>query len=96
MTSIADSSVKMQTTSESNPSPPGWFGESNPTRGRAKITVKIYHKLFTVILALPQTGLWITVLAYVEKVFSRCPALRCRYSSQGRHSDRTEHCFDLH
>ena len=27
MTSIADSSVKIQTTSESNPSPPGWFGE---------------------------------------------------------------------
>ncbi len=27
MTSIADSSVKIQTTSESNPSPPSWFGE---------------------------------------------------------------------
>src|SRR5215468_11187852 len=27
MTSIADSSVKIQTTSESNPSPPAWFGE---------------------------------------------------------------------
>jgi hypothetical protein len=27
MTSIADSSVKIQTTSESNPSPPCWFGE---------------------------------------------------------------------
>jgi hypothetical protein len=27
MTSIVDSSVKIQTTSESNPSPPGWFGE---------------------------------------------------------------------
>jgi hypothetical protein len=27
MTSIADNSVKIQTTSESNPSPPGWFGE---------------------------------------------------------------------
>jgi hypothetical protein len=27
MTSIADGSVKIQTTSESNPSPPGWFGE---------------------------------------------------------------------
>jgi hypothetical protein len=27
MTSIADSSVKIQTTSASNPSPPGWFGE---------------------------------------------------------------------
>jgi len=27
MTSIADSSVKIQTTSESNPSPPFWFGE---------------------------------------------------------------------
>jgi Lhr-like helicase len=28
MTSIADSSVKIQTTSESNPSPPSWFGEA--------------------------------------------------------------------
>jgi hypothetical protein len=28
MTSIADGSVKIQTTSESNPSPPSWFGES--------------------------------------------------------------------
>ena len=27
MTSIADGSVKIQTTSESNPSPPSWFGE---------------------------------------------------------------------
>src|SRR5215470_17563670 len=27
MTSIADGSVKIQTTAESNPSPPGWFGE---------------------------------------------------------------------
>ena len=27
MTSIADSSVKIQTTSESNPSTPSWFGE---------------------------------------------------------------------
>jgi hypothetical protein len=27
MTSIADSSVKIQTTSEPNPSTPGWFGE---------------------------------------------------------------------
>jgi hypothetical protein len=27
MTSIADGSVKIQTTSESNPSPPAWFGE---------------------------------------------------------------------
>ncbi len=27
MTSIAESSVKIQTTSESNPSPPCWFGE---------------------------------------------------------------------
>ena len=27
MTSIVDSSVKIQTTSESNPSPPSWFGE---------------------------------------------------------------------
>jgi hypothetical protein len=27
MTSIADRSVKIQTTCESNPSPPGWFGE---------------------------------------------------------------------
>src|SRR5579884_3723984 len=27
MTSIADGSVKIQTTVESNPSPPGWFGE---------------------------------------------------------------------
>ncbi len=27
MTSIADSSVKIQTTSQSNPSPPCWFGE---------------------------------------------------------------------
>jgi hypothetical protein len=27
MTSIADSSVKIQTTSESNPSTPTWFGE---------------------------------------------------------------------
>jgi hypothetical protein len=27
MSSIADSSVKIQTTSESNLSPPGWFGE---------------------------------------------------------------------
>jgi hypothetical protein len=27
MTSIADDSVKIQTTSESNPSPPSWFGE---------------------------------------------------------------------
>src|SRR5579875_1515778 len=27
MTSIADSSVKIQTTSQSNPSPPSWFGE---------------------------------------------------------------------
>lgn len=28
MTSIADSSVKIQTTSQSNPSPPSWFGEA--------------------------------------------------------------------
>ncbi len=27
MTSIADGSVKIQTTSESNPSTPSWFGE---------------------------------------------------------------------
>src|SRR5215469_2101964 len=27
MTSIADGSVNIQTTSESNPSPPAWFGE---------------------------------------------------------------------
>ncbi len=27
MTSIADGSVNIQTTSESNPSPPSWFGE---------------------------------------------------------------------
>ncbi len=27
MTSIADGSMKIQTTSESNPSPPSWFGE---------------------------------------------------------------------
>ncbi len=27
MTSIADSAVKIQTTSEANPSTPGWFGE---------------------------------------------------------------------
>src|SRR5258708_18728549 len=27
MTSIADGAVKIQTTSESNPSPPSWFGE---------------------------------------------------------------------
>ncbi len=27
MTSIADCSVKIQTTSESNPAPPSWFGE---------------------------------------------------------------------
>src|SRR5437868_1767834 len=27
MTSIADTGVKIQTTSESNPSPPSWFGE---------------------------------------------------------------------
>jgi hypothetical protein len=27
MTSIADGSVKIQTISESNPSPPSWFGE---------------------------------------------------------------------
>jgi hypothetical protein len=27
MTSIADSSIKIQTTSESNPSTPSWFGE---------------------------------------------------------------------
>ncbi len=32
MTSIADTSVKIQTTLESNPSPPTWFGESHPTR----------------------------------------------------------------
>src|SRR5690242_14544155 len=28
MTSIADGSVKIQTTAQSNPSPPAWFGES--------------------------------------------------------------------
>jgi hypothetical protein len=27
MTSIANGSVKIQTTEESNPSPPSWFGE---------------------------------------------------------------------
>ena len=27
MTSIADGSVRIQTSSESNPAPPGWFGE---------------------------------------------------------------------
>jgi len=32
MTSIADGSVKIQTTPESNYSTPSWFGESNPTR----------------------------------------------------------------
>ena len=28
MTSIADGSVKIQTTAGSNPSPPSWFGEA--------------------------------------------------------------------
>jgi hypothetical protein len=32
MTSNADGSVKIQTTSASNLSTPSWFGESNPTR----------------------------------------------------------------
>jgi len=32
MTSITDGAVKIQTTSESNCSPPAWFGESHPTR----------------------------------------------------------------
>jgi len=32
MTSIADSSVMIQTSSESVPSTPSWFGESHPTR----------------------------------------------------------------
>jgi len=32
MTSIADGSVIIQTSSESVPSTPSWFGESNPTR----------------------------------------------------------------
>ncbi|WP_268906016.1 hypothetical protein [Dictyobacter formicarum] len=32
MTSIADGSVRIQASSESVPSTPSWFGESNPTR----------------------------------------------------------------
>jgi len=32
MTSITDGSVKIQATSESNPSTPAWFAESHPTR----------------------------------------------------------------
>jgi len=32
MTRIADTTVKIQTTSELSPSPPAWFGESHPTR----------------------------------------------------------------
>ena len=32
MTSIADGSVKIQTTPESDLSTPSWFGESHPTR----------------------------------------------------------------
>jgi len=32
MISIANGSVKIQTTSGSNPSAPSWFGESHPTR----------------------------------------------------------------
>jgi len=32
MTSIAENSVKIQATSQFNPSPPSWFGESHPTR----------------------------------------------------------------
>ena len=32
MISIADGSVGIQTSSESVPATPSWFGESNPTR----------------------------------------------------------------